>query len=224
MMLGVKKSMKKILFSTLCLFLCTACSLTTQSTPMNPEKVILCLWDSLTEGYNVKPEDSYPTQLKTLLDSAGYTYEVLNVWHNGDTSSELVAKLDDILTNMEKLPSVALLTIGGNDGLRKMSTEDLEKNIETIIKKLKEKNIRVVLWGMQLEGLVFGFSYSGDFNRVYPNIAKALDVYLLKNFLGWVFWHSELMQSDLVHPNKDGYKVISQNIFTFLEENELIVK
>jgi len=183
------------------------------------EKIqILALWDSITAWYNLPIDDAYPAQLEWLL---GADYELINAWVSWDTSIQLLNRLDLYIDDNENLPELAIVTIGWNDGLRWQSLEDLETNINTIISRLKEKNIPVVLSGMRIP-INLWFNYSIDFKNLYEKIAKDNDVYFLEHFLKDVEGIASLNLSDRIHPNKQGYEIIAKNMYDFLKDEKLV--
>ncbi len=183
------------------------------------EKIqILALWDSITAGYSLPVEDSYPAQLEWLLWG---DYEIINGWVSGDTSAQLLDRIDLYIEDSENLPVLAIVTIGWNDGLRGQSLKDLENNLNKIISKLKEKDIVVVLSGMRMPAN-YGFDYSWKFKALYKDVAKQNDVYFFEHFLKDVEWYASLNLSDRIHPNKQWYEIVAQNMYEFLIKNKLV--
>ncbi len=130
---------------------------------------IIVLGDSLTAGYELDISQAYPAQLEKTLRSNGYLCTVVNGGVSGDTSKALLDRLDFTLGNDRY--NLALLIIGGNDGLQTLPVEDLRKNIVGIVTKLKEKKIPVVLAGMQIPNNAG--TYAQTFKKIYPEIATA---------------------------------------------------
>jgi len=218
--------MKKIFI--LILLLITSCQSNntendTQTDNIKTTKTILALWDSLTAWYSLDLEDSYPMQLDTILVSKWYQYEVINAWVSWNTSLQLLDRLDLYLNDPENLPEIVILVIWWNDWLRGKKVEEISDNIEKIIDKLKEKNIKVVLGWMKIPPNLWLF-YSRDFFKQYKAIAKKTDVYLIDFFLEDVAGYKKLNLNDGIHPNKEWYRIVSKNVFKFLEDNNLIKK
>lgn len=95
---------------------------------------VIALGDSLTEGSGVLPEDSYPSQLQNKLFDDGFDVEVVNKGISGDTSADVLNRLDEVL---EIEPDIVILAIGSNDGLRGIDPGTTKNNIIEIIKKMK---------------------------------------------------------------------------------------
>lgn len=186
--------------------------------PVQEKTQILALWDSLTAGYNLPLEQSYPSQLEELLWDQ---YEIINAWVSGDTSAQLLDRVDLYIQDENNLPSIAIVTIGWNDGLRGQSLEQLENNLNNIITKLIQKDVIVVVWGMRIP-INLGFNYSRDFKALYEKVADQNDVYLIEHFLKDVEGIADLNLSDRIHPNKQGYAIVAENIYNFLEGKDLV--
>lgn len=185
------------------------------------DKIILALGDSLTAWLGLPLEDAYPGQLQELLAKNGYSYEVINAWVSGDTSENVLERVDLYLNDTARIPEIAILVIGANDGMRGQNLEDLEENINKIIEKLKEKNIKIVLGWMKIPPNLWLF-YANDFFKIYKRVAEKQDIYLIDFFLEWVAGSRSLNLDDGIHPSKEGYEIIVQNVFDFLVNNKLV--
>ena len=146
---------------------------------------------------------------------------MINSGVSWNTSSDVLARLNWALEGIET-PQIALVVIGGNDGLRSASLQTLRNNIETIIDTLQSKNIQVVLWWMQIPPNL-GLSYSHDFKNMYQEIAEAKKVPLIPFFLEGVAAQRELNLADMIHPNEAWYAIIAKNVFDFLLSQKLLV-
>ena len=184
-------------------------------------KTIIALGDSITAWYSLPIEDSYPSQLEVLLQNNWYDYELINAGVSGNTSSQLLSRIDLYLEDETDIPDIALVVIWWNDGLRAQSIDEMSENIIEIIEKLKEKNVEVVLWGMQIPPNNW-LSYFLDFKNAYGDIAKETDVELIDFFLEDVATKWIYNLPDMIHPNKDGYAIIAQNTFEFLKISKKI--
>lgn len=175
---------------------------------------ILAYGDSLTAGYRVAPEFSYPAQLEKLFKSAGQPVEFINGGVSGDTSAQALARID---WSLKRGPfDFVLLCIGANDGLRQLSLTNLEANIKKLIQTFEQKNIRVILVGMQLP-TNFPAEYRKTFANIYPQMAKQFKKPLYPFLLDGVAQDPKLNLEDGLHPNKDGYAIIAAKLLEFLK-------
>src|SRR2546426_10594211 len=98
--------------------------------PPDPRPVILAFGDSLTAGYGVQRGSGYPEQLQRKLDSLGYKYRIVNMGISGDTTSGGRSRMRTALSVM---PSVVILELGANDGLRGQPVAQMQANLEEMI-------------------------------------------------------------------------------------------
>ena len=98
---------------------------------------IICVGDSLTAGYGVKETDAYPAQLENKLRSGGYRWRVINAGISGETSSGTRSRIAWLL-NLK--PDIVILETGANDGLREIDPKVTQKNIEEIVRILKNRS------------------------------------------------------------------------------------
>ena len=115
--------------------------------PPEYEGIIVAVGDSLTEGLGVAEESAYPALLEKKLQSDGYHYRVINAGVSGETSSGTLARINWIL---KLKPNIVILVIGANDGFRGIDPGLIKTNILTMVRTLKEKNVTVLLGGMQM--------------------------------------------------------------------------
>lgn len=172
------------------------------------EGVIVAVGDSLTEGLGVQEELAYPAVLEERLGEQGYRYQVVNAGISGETSSGTLSRINWVLTLK---PDIVILVIGANDGFRGIDPELIKSNIRTILKSLNEKNVTVVLGGMQMVQNL-GQDYTSAFAEIYPEVARSEDVIFIPFFLAGVAASRDLNQADGIHPTAEGYQVIVDNI------------
>ena len=111
--------------------------------------------------------------------------------------------------------------IGANDAFQGIEPSVLEANLRTIIKKLQAKNIPVFLGGMKSPRNL-GIAYRNSFEAVYEKVAKDLSVERMNFFLDGVAAIPSLNQSDAIHPTKEGYTLIVENLIKALKKSSLI--
>jgi lysophospholipase L1-like esterase len=166
---------------------------------------ILAMGDSLTYGFGADPKYSYPKRLSTLTN-----LNVINTGINGDTSQDGLRRLPSLLNDSSI--KLMILCFGGNDILQKKSMVDLKDNLKKMITLAKAKNIDVLLISVPNISL-FGLSSL----ELYEEVAEEENVHLISGLLADVLSQASL-KSDQIHPNAQGYKVMSEKIFEALKE------
>ncbi len=174
---------------------------------------IVAFGDSLTAGLGVSPEDAYPSQLARWLRAKGYPYEVINAGVSGDTTAGGLRRVDWILKTR---PTLVIVELGANDGLRGQPLQDTFNNLNAIIEKLKGQGVLVVLAGMHLP-LNYGDAYTQEFTDVFVRLAQDHNISYIPFFLEGVATKRHLNQGDGLHPNAEGYAVVVQNVWRTLE-------
>lgn len=173
---------------------------------------IVAFGNSLTAGLGVSPTRTYPAVLQRRLDQAGYQFEVINAGVSGETTAGGLRRLDWVLKGK---PSIVILELGANDGLRGQSLADAYSNLERIIQRLQAAGVRVVLAGMKIPPN-YGDEYTINFSVMYEKLARAYELPLIPFLLEGVATVPELNQADGLHPNAEGYHVVAENVMTVL--------
>lgn len=220
--------MKYLFFLLVSIVFLTSCAKTDTVTPISPKQndtlndqwVIVALGDSLTAWFGLPLEESYPSKLAKILEEEWYNYEVINGWVSGDTSQQLRERAELYL---DQDPDIALIVIGGNDGLRGLSTDLLKQNILEIIDLYQENDIEIVLGWMDIP-INLWLNYRNEFRKIYDEIAKERDIYFLESFLKDVWGVASLNQADRIHPTSEGYDIIVANLYQFLLWNDILTK
>jgi acyl-CoA thioesterase I len=175
--------------------------------------VIVTFGNSLTAGLGVDEAENYPAKLQEKLDSAGYKYRVINAGVSGDTSSQGLNRLSAILSLHAR---IVILELGANDGLRGIPVEETRRNLESIVRSLKESGAKVLLAGMKMPPN-YGQLYGRAFEGIFTDLAKADGVGLIPFFLDGVGGKADLNQQDGIHPTTQGYDIVVENVWQALK-------
>lgn len=171
---------------------------------------VLALGDSLTYGYGANPTESYPARLAEL---TGWT--VTNGGVSGDTSAQALARLPELLR--EHTPRLVIISIGGNDFLRRQPENETRTNIRAIIQACKAAGAETLLVGVPGVGVGAALGYPGD-HPLYADLAKAENVPYYAN--GWSqILGKDALKSDQIHPNAAGYAEFARGLTAYLKEN-----
>jgi len=175
-----------------------------------PAPVIAILGDSLSAGYGLEANESWVALLEARLANEGYGYRVVNASITGDTTAGGLSRLPGLLAR--ESPSVLIVELGGNDGLRGLPVARMEQNLRRMIELSASAGTRVILAGIQIPPN-YGQVYTQQFTRVFPALADAYGVSLVEFILDGVALNPEFMQDDGIHPNALGQPQMLDNIW-----------
>ena len=173
---------------------------------------IVAFGNSLTAGLGVSPDQSYPAQLQEQLNKAGYQYEVINAGVSGDTTAGGLRRLNWILKSR---PSIVIVELGANDGLRGQPLPSMYANLDQILTQLHDADTRVVLAGMKIPPN-YGLEYTTEFAAMYEKLARKHGVPLIPFLLEGVAAKPGLNQADGIHPTAAGYTIVAHNVMATL--------
>jgi acyl-CoA thioesterase I len=177
------------------------------------EQTIVVVGDSLSSGYGIAAEQSWVAMLEDRLQAEGYGYKIVNASIAGDTSAGGLARLPRLLAAHD--PTLVVIELGGNDGLRGQPVATLRDNLAKMIELSRESGADVVLAGIQIPPN-YGTTYTQALAAVYPALAERFDAPLIDFILEDVALHRDLMQPDGIHPNAAGQKVVFANVWRVL--------
>lgn len=174
---------------------------------------ILALGDSLVAGFGLPAEQGFVPQLRAALAARGVRAEIQQAGVSGDTTAGGRARLSWAL---QAKPHVAIVELGGNDGLRGLDPADTKANLDDILRRLRAAKIPVLLTGM-LAPPNLGREYGAEFNAIFPALAKKHGAMLYPFFLDGVAADPRLNQRDGIHPNAAGVKIIAARIAPYVK-------
>lgn len=182
-----------------------------QNVPNKPK--IVALGDSLTAGFGLLEKESYPYLLQERLKADGFDYEVINAGVSGDTTLGGLERIDWVL-EMDNI-KILVLELGANDLMRGVPVAKVRENLDTMIRKAKAKNIRVLLCGMLAPP--GNGDYSREFTKLFPELASEHKIDFLAFLLDGVALKKEMNQADGIHPNAEGEKIMTDNVYKVLK-------
>lgn len=186
---------------------------TDAATATDTRPAVVAFGDSLSAGYGAEAGKSYPDYLQKALDARGYKYRVINAGVSGDTSSDGVERMRDIVGAH---PAVVVVEFGGNDGLRGQPVTGTRANLEQMVVTLQKAGATVVLAGMTLPRN-YGAEYIRSFEKVYVDLAKQYKLVLIPFLLQGVAASGPgLMQQDSIHPTAAGNEKVAATVFRYL--------
>ncbi len=169
---------------------------------------VLALGNSLTYGYGASPAESYPAQLQKLTG-----WDIINGGISGDTSAQALSRLPALL---QRKPKLVLISIGGNDFLRKLPEAETRNNIAETIESVQKENIPTVLVGVPHLSVGALFGHLSD-HPLYQELAEQYKIPLFEGAWSEIL-SDEKLKSDQIHANAAGYKVFAEKLEKFLQE------
>lgn len=201
---------RQFILSATAFAILTACTKTKKYARLNSGSTVLALGDSLTAGYGAAKGEDYPSQLAQLTG-----WNVVNGGVSGDTSAQALARLPDLMAQHQ--PKLVIVSIGGNDFLRKIPENTTRNNIGKILSHIQAAKVPVVLVAIPFftMGALVGMVSE---HELYDDIAQQYNVPLLKGAWAEVLGNKN-MKSDQIHGNAAGYRFFAEQMNRFLQKH-----
>lgn len=175
---------------------------------------IVALGDSLTAGYGLPAQETFPAQLEKALRARGHAVEIENAGVSGDTATGGLARLDWAVPDET---DAVIVELGANDMLRGVDPKVTRAALDALLDRLKRRRVAVLLAGMRAAPNL-GPEYGQEFERIFPDLAAKHDVVFYPFFLDGVAAQTKLAPRDGMHPNAEGVKEIVTGILPKAEE------
>jgi len=183
---------------------------TAQAAPVR----LLVFGDSLAAGYGLPHEDGFQSKLAAALKARGHDVTLLDGGVSGDTTAGGRARIDWALGDN---PDVAIVELGGNDGLRGLEPTQMEANLSAILDTLAAHHVPVLLTGMEAPPNL-GAPYAAQFRDVFSHLSHRAGLIYDPFFLQGVAANPHLNQADGIHPNAEGVRRVVARITPLVEE------
>ena len=198
---GLVTLVLSIIMSALLLTSCSKVKLPT----LQQGDVIVAFGDSLTAGYGVDDNQSYPAILESLTG-----HKVINAGITGETTTQGLARFQSVLD--EHNPALIIVLEGGNDVLQKVPVGIIYSNLKRMVQIAQQNGTAVVLVGVP-EKKLFGSSLA-----LYSELADELEIPLEENIVASLMKRPS-MKSDYVHFNQKGYEELANSIYEILNDS-----
>ena len=171
---------------------------------------ILIVGDSLSAAYGMPVEKGWVRLLQRRLADDQYPHTIVNASVSGDTTANALNRLPQAMTRHQ--PAIVVLELGGNDGLRGLSLDEMKRNLAAMIELARQQDAEVLLIGVQLPPN-YGPRYTEAFQAVYHDLAQEYDLSLLPSLVDGVGTRAELMQADGIHPTSEAQPLIVARVW-----------
>ena len=112
-------------------------------------------------------------------------------------------------------PSLIILELGGNDGLRGFPPARIKSNLKAIARYARDSGAEVVLLGIRIP-TNYGARYTQAFEAVYAEVANELGIRWIEFFMEGVALNDELLQEDRIHPNEQAQPILLDNAWPII--------
>ena len=187
----------------------------TSRATLDGRRTILFLGTSLTAGLGLDPDSAYPQLIQRKIDASGLPYQSVNAGVSGETSAGLLRRLDWVL---RRPADVVVVETGANDGLRGQSVDATRNTIGQVLTRIRNERPDATILLAQMEAPPnLGQQYTSAFSAMFPDLAREHGVTLIPFLLEGVAGLSRLNQSDGIHPNDEGERIVADNVWRVLE-------
>lgn len=175
---------------------------------------IVILGDSLSAAYGMETSESWPSLLQRRLDEDGHAYRVFNSSIAGDTTQGGLARLPRLLEKQQ--PSIVMIELGGNDGLRGLPLEVTRGNLAKMIELSRSADAQVIISEIRIPPN-YGRTYTEKFNALFHELAAQDGVTLLPFLLEDIALVPGMIQGDGIHPTVAAQPLILDAVWEVME-------
>jgi len=190
--------------------------ITLTATPLlaTASETILVLGDSLSAALGIEKQQGWVNLLQQQLDRKGQDYKVINASISGETTAGGLARFKPLLERHQ--PTIVIIELGANDGLRGQSLRIMQKNIQKIIQQTRQQQGKVLLVGMQLPAN-YGLGYTSQFHRIYKKLSQQNGIPLVPFLMQGLEDNNNHFLPDRLHPTAAAQPILLSNVWKRLE-------
>ena len=156
---------------------------------------------------------AWPQLLAKRWQQEGLAVALINASVSGDTTQGGLQRLPALLKKHQ--PSLVLLELGGNDGLRGLPPALIEKNLNQMINMAQDSGAKVILTDIQLPPN-YGRRYLQQFEAIFSDLAKEHKIPLLPFFVAPLIGQDGMLMDDGIHPTAQAQDAIVEQVHGFL--------
>lgn len=175
---------------------------------------LLILGDSLSAAYNMPREAGWVALLEQRLADRHPGWRVVNASISGETTAGAAARITELI--QREHPSMVMVELGGNDGLRGLPPAQIADNLSTIIERSCEAAVKPLLVQIRIP-TNYGPAYRQRFEAVFPALARRFDIPLAPFPLGDIALDPDLMQADGLHPTAEAQPQILASLWPTID-------
>jgi acyl-CoA thioesterase-1 len=173
------------------------------------EQKILVLGDSISAAYGMSLDQGWVAQLGSDLQAEYPQFGVVNASISGETTAGGLRRLPALLEAHN--PSVVIIELGANDGLRGYPLLTLRNNLTALVTMAQASGARVILFPMEIPPN-YGARYTSGFRESFRDVAQETDSVLAPFLLEGVAGNPTMIQADGLHPTIEAQPIILSNV------------
>lgn len=185
----------------------------TSASENSSSDTIVILGDSISAAYGVPTESGWVALLEKKLKQENKRYNVINASISGETTEGGIKRLPEVIERHS--PSIVLIELGGNDGLRGFPLKLIESNLQTLIDQAKANSVTPILVAMRIPPN-YGRRYTDGFYELFQTAAEKNDILLVPFLLEEVALNPDMMQADGIHPTALAQPLLLKRIWETL--------
>ncbi len=177
---------------------------------------MLVLGDSISAAYGIDKHDGWVALLEKRIAPQCPMLDIINASVSGETTAGGLARLPGLLAAHK--PSLLVIELGGNDGLRGLSPRQMLKNLQQMIALGEGAGAQVAVLGMLIPPNL-GAAYVRLFEQAMAEVAEDESVLFQTFFLQGVAGQADLIQVDGLHPTAAAQPRLLNNAWQLLENS-----
>lgn len=175
---------------------------------------VLVLGDSLSAGYGISRAASWPSLLEQRLAAEGYRHSVVNASISGETTSGGARRIAALLD--AHAPTLVIIALGANDGLRGIDVSETRRHLETIIRLVTAAGADAVLTKVRIPPN-YGPRYTAAFEGMYDELGADASVIYAPFMLERFALDRAAFQRDGLHPTAAAQPDILDTLWPSIE-------
>ena len=175
----------------------------------------LVVGDSISAAYGLREDDGWVVLAEQALKEKGLDVDMVNASISGDTTAGGLRRLPDALERFN--PDLLIIELGGNDGLRGYSTDDMQKNIEDMATLARDNGAQVLILGMLIPSN-YGQAYVQKFGQAFVDAAETTQSELVPFLLEPIAQDRKYFQADGIHPTAEAQPLMLEHVMPALEK------
>jgi len=194
-------------------FMLLALTLPASGQGQNP--TLLVMGDSISAAYGMELGQGWVALLKKRLELTHPNWKVVNGSISGETTAGGLRRLPALMTTHR--PSIVLIELGGNDGLRGYPINQLQNNLLALVQAAEAGGAKAIIAEMEIPPN-FGSRYTTLFRESFATVAGKTNAALIPFVLAGIATNPALMQADGIHPTQQAQSTILDNVWPYIEQ------